>query len=62
MPTWLALVLQVLVQMLLAWIKGNVVAGQQPSVVKDVEDAYEDAVRQRSAQPLRDLLKRLRGS
>ncbi len=58
----LILVIQAIVELVLWWIKNRMEKAAQPAALKEFEDAYEEAKRTRSAQPLRDLLKRLRGS
>jgi len=57
-----AMIVQVLVQVILAWIKGRLAPSMQPAVMVEFEKAYEAAIAQKSAQPLRDFLKGLHGA
>jgi len=60
MSAIVAMIVQVLVQVILAWIKGRMAPSMQPAVMVEFEKAYAAAVAQKSAQPLRDFLTGLR--
>lgn len=60
MPAWIALVLQVLIQMILQWIKGKLAPADQPAALKEFEAALAEAQATKSTKPLRDLWNRLR--
>ena len=62
MSAIVAMIVQVLVQVILAWIKGRISPSMQPAVMVDFEKAYGEAVAQKSAQPLREFLVGLRGA
>lgn len=58
----LVMLLQLVLEAVLWWIKNKMSAEARPAAEKAVEEAYAAARAQRSARPLLDLLRRLRGA